>query len=106
MNSVLERYQQQGGPSRSTAIEHGVVTDAVPFGPVHATIDEAPVRISMFGNVKGFSPGFLCTDQTRRMAWVPIADVRIIDPNYLPLPELPVAGVNVPQDQRGPAFRN
>jgi len=93
MESVLDRYQQR--PSDSPAVrsgaDHGVVTDAVPFGPVHATIDESPVRISMFGNVRGFSPGFLCTDQTRRAAWVPIADVRIIDPNYLPLPELPQA---------------
>ena len=93
MNSVLERYQQrnygEGQTTQANPSEHGSVTNAVPFGPVHATIDELPVRISMFGNVQGFSPGFLCTDQTRRAAWVPISDVRIIDPNYLPLPEIP-----------------
>jgi hypothetical protein len=43
------------------------------------------VKLGAFGNVKGFSPGVWAVDRSKEQAWIPLAEVLINDPNYLPV---------------------
>ena len=87
-----ERKQQQSAQTSAfttppTNTPEGSVTLAEPFAtPIHAEVDGSPARILMAGNVAGQSPSYLCVDGEGYSAWVPIRDVAIIDPNFLPLP--------------------
>lgn len=90
MDSVLQRQQQRGYAPTTTVPSSGVtersVTDVSQCEtPIHGTLDGQGVRIMALGNVTGFSPGFLCVDETGYPAWVPLAAVRITDPNFLPI---------------------
>lgn len=55
--------------------------------PIHAELQGEPVRIIATGDVTGFSPSFLIVDQDGKTAWVPMREISIVDPNYLPLPD-------------------
>lgn len=66
----------------------GLITDAREFtNGIHAKLadDNTKVRLIMHGNVSGFSPAYLCVDSDGLSAWVPQSELRITDPNYLPM---------------------
>lgn len=81
--------QAQRQPQNPAAQPEGTVTHIETFTmPIHGAVDGEPVRILATGNVIGFSPGYLLVDQTGLTAWLPMAEVRVIDPNFLPLKRL------------------
>lgn len=43
------------------------------------------VRILCTWNVQGFSPSYLVVDDDGFSAWVPTSEIRIVNPNFLPL---------------------
>ena len=95
MSIISERRRQQSQQSQQyseapratgAARPHGNVTDAVLIpNPIHAELQNERVRVIAFGNVEGFSPGALVTDETGETLWVPLEDLRITDPNYRPM---------------------
>lgn len=94
MSIVAERRrQQQTGQAyagtktlQQLTTGHGQVTDATFVRtPIHGELQGQSVRILAFGNVEGFSPGALITDDDGDMQWVPLEEVRVLDPNYRPM---------------------
>ncbi len=82
-----QRNQTQAFANQGTTIPEGSVTLAEQFTtPIHGDVEGDPVRILATGNVAGQSPSYLCVDSQGYSAWVPLRDVAIIDPNFLPLP--------------------
>jgi hypothetical protein len=90
---MLAKYQQQQEQEQSETHkvsrgtpEHATVTD-VRFlpNPIQAIFQGEPVKLGAFGNVKGFSPGVWAVDRSHEQAWIPLAEVLINDPNYLPV---------------------
>jgi hypothetical protein len=65
---------------------HGRVNQStVLLTPIHAELQGEAVRILATGDVTGFSPSYLLVDQEGYTAWVPLSEVRIIDPNFMPI---------------------
>jgi hypothetical protein len=93
MSIIADRRRQQSQPygegtarAVGTTRPHGNVTDAVLVpNPIHAEIQNERVRVIAFGNVEGFSPGALVTDEAGDTLWVPLEELRITDPNYRPM---------------------
>lgn len=83
-NQQREQGRQRQQPE--AALPEGTVTHIETFTtPIHGAVDGEPVRILGTGNVTGFSPGYLVVGQNGETAWLPMSEVRVIDPNFLPL---------------------
>jgi hypothetical protein len=53
--------------------------------PIHATLNNTPVRILALGDQEGKSPGYLAVKQDGTSQWESISAFHIIDPNALPV---------------------
>lgn len=78
------RQQGQTQNQQSQPVSQQSLATAFP-SPIHATADGEHVRVVAFGDLPGYSPAYLCVDKTGDSVWVPMEQIKIIDPNALPL---------------------
>ncbi len=87
--SLRERQQrQERGLNISDTVAGGraVQQTITTYGTaIHAMVDGEPVRINALGDLPGFSPAYLCIDEEGASVWVPMRDVKVTDPNFLPI---------------------
>lgn len=90
--SLKDRQQQYDRMRHGTGQQHDASADdlgSTSWGrqydrPINALVDGDPVSILQPANVVGMSPVFLCVDSDGRAAFVPLSDVIITDPAFVP----------------------
>lgn len=77
---------------------------ASPFQkPLHAIYEDEVVKVSHVGDAEGMSAVVFVIDSQGQSAWVPQAQVTIVDPDYLPTS--PEALASLTSTLRGTATR-
>lgn len=91
MVAAANRGPASGGTERNQ-VDKSITTRKVELTfassfsrPVDAIYQGETVKISHVGDAEGMSPVYLVVDSQGQSAWVPQAQVTIIDKNFLPL---------------------